>query len=187
MMAGPARLASRLLTTANSGEAPELDGQEYPVIRGLFRVLQELVWGDPEEPGVGALAMLVDDAHMADPWSLRFLAYLTERMADLPIALILALRPGEPCADPVALATLRRAARGPVVRPGPLTIGGVAQIVHRTFPEADEAFLAACASVTGGKPVPARRAPRGTTHGRVRARGYDRSAANPGSGAQEGS
>ena len=152
VMTGPAQLASRLLTTANSGEAPELDGQEYPVIRGLFGVLQELVWGDPDEPGVGALAILVDDVHMADPWSLRFLAYLTERMADLPIALILALRPGEPCADPVALATLRRAARGPVVRPSPLGIDGVALVVQRDFPEADEAFLASCARVTGGNP-----------------------------------
>ena len=152
LLAGPAQLASKLLTAADAQHAPELDGQEYQVIHGLFSVLQELVWAHREEADGGALAMLVDDVHLADRWSLRFLAYLTERIRELPIALILSVRPGESCVEPMALATVRRAAHGPVLRPSPLSTAGVERIVRSRFPDAEEAFSAACANVTGGNP-----------------------------------
>src|SRR5215207_7624289 len=42
------------------------------------------------------LALLVDDAHLADEHSLRFLAYLEARIEELPVCMIVAVRSGEP-------------------------------------------------------------------------------------------
>ena len=44
----------------------------------------------------GPLAIVVDDAHWLDAPSLRWLAYMVNRVADLPLALILAARSDEP-------------------------------------------------------------------------------------------
>ena len=52
------------------------------------------------------LVMLVDDAQWADQPSLRFLAYLAQRIADLPIALVVTVREGELASDRQALAAL---------------------------------------------------------------------------------
>ena len=60
----------------------------------------------PSDEPLRPLVMLVDDAQWADGPSLRFLAYLAERLADLPIALVVSMRPGEPGADAEGLGAL---------------------------------------------------------------------------------
>ena len=56
-------------------------------------VLHGLYW---LTAGLGPLAIVVDDAHWLDRQSLRWLAYMVNRVADLPLALILAARNDEP-------------------------------------------------------------------------------------------
>ena len=56
-------------------------------------VLHGLYW---LAAGPGPLAIVVDDAHWLDRQSLRWLAYMVNRVADLPLAMMLAARSDEP-------------------------------------------------------------------------------------------
>ncbi len=96
--------------------------------------------------------MLVDDAHWADGPSLRALAYLAARIADLPVAIVVTTRTGEPATDAQALMALRVAADTSVLKLGSLSAQAVDAIVNAAFPEADESFRAACRDVTDGNP-----------------------------------
>ena len=53
------------------------------------------------------MMLAVDDLHWADPSSVHALAYLARRIADLPVALVVALRPDEPGAPATLLDALR--------------------------------------------------------------------------------
>ena len=142
LMQGAAAAAGLLL----NGEASELQSsgdQEYQLIHGLFRLLSNLALAGP-------LVMVVDDVHWSDRASLRFLAYLAHRLDDQPIVLIVAVRDSEPAADRQALLALTSAPAAVILRPGPITEGGVRSLVQSDFPDADEVFINACARVTQG-------------------------------------
>ena len=85
--------------------------------------------------------MLVDDAQWADGPSLRFLAYLAERLADLPIALVVSMRPGEPGADAEGLGALRVAAADWLLRLRSLTPAAVGQVVTAAVPRSRRRLL----------------------------------------------
>ena len=55
----------------------------FEALHGLYWLVVILTDRDP-------LALLVDDRHWADPQSLRFLAYLAQRIEGLPVAMALA-------------------------------------------------------------------------------------------------
>jgi DNA-binding CsgD family transcriptional regulator len=148
---GPARWAAELLSgiTADPAELP--DDQGYSVIHGLFWLACNLT--APGSPAhTGPLAMLVDDLQWADRPSLRFLAYLADRIGDLPLLLVATFRQGEEPADQRALMALRDIADDSLLRPDSLSDEGVAEIVVSHLPDADPSFCEACARVTGGNP-----------------------------------
>jgi DNA-binding CsgD family transcriptional regulator len=147
---GPARWAGELLTGSAVAMQPFPGEQGYSVIHGLFRMACNFVApaGRVRKP----LVMLVDDAQWADQPSLRFFAYLAQRIADLPIALVVTVREGELATDRQALAALSTAAGPAVLRPGPLSGEGVGVVVRAKFPEAEPGFWQACARVTDGNP-----------------------------------
>ena len=60
----------------------------------------------------GPLLLLVDDCQWADRESLRFLAFLAQRIEGLPVALVLAGRPPD-SAEEGAARSGRRSPRGP--------------------------------------------------------------------------
>lgn len=127
-------------------EGPGTDEQSgYATVHALFRLTVQLAQGSD-----GPLVMLVDDAQWADSPSLHFLNYLAARISVLPVALIVAMRPGEPGADVDGLAALSTAGTG--LRLGPLSPRAVRQLVRGAFSEADEWFCAACARITNGNP-----------------------------------
>lgn len=153
LIQGPARWAGQLL----AGSAPATSGfpgdQGYAVIHGLFRLARNLAKsptadGSSDRP----LVMLVDDAQWADQPSLRFLAYLAQRIVDLPIGLVVAVRDGELSSDRQALAAVGNAADYDILRPERLTEDGVGAIVRDRFPDAEPSFWQACARVTDGNP-----------------------------------
>jgi DNA-binding CsgD family transcriptional regulator len=148
-LGGAAAPAAALL---EQGPGATESGAGYATVHGLFRLTAALATAGRGAEQPAPLVMLVDDAQWADGPSLRFMAYLAERLADLPIALIVSMRPGEPGADTEGLGALRVAAGDWLLRLQSLTPGAVAQIVTAQFPEADEAFSAACARITGGNP-----------------------------------
>jgi DNA-binding CsgD family transcriptional regulator len=147
----PLALTAAVLHDDRAGEPTVPAARQYSVIHSLFRATQNLA-GLSTEDEAEWLAILIDDLHWADRVSLRFLIYLAERVTELPIAIVLAAAPGQPSADPQALATLRRAAAGRLLSPAPLGADGVTRVVRTRFPRADAEFCAASALASGGNP-----------------------------------
>ena len=93
----------------------------------------------------------VDDAHWADPASLRWLAYLASRVEGLSIAVVVALRPAEPASRQGPLAVIRTAA--PAIRPALLSEAGVAAIVRAALGAGTpDATCQALREASGGNP-----------------------------------
>jgi DNA-binding CsgD family transcriptional regulator len=117
----------------------------FALIHGLFWLCTNLAERAP-------LLLVIDDGHWADRSSLRFLLYLCERVSDLPVAVIVTLRPGEPHTPQDLLAGLAAHPGANVLRLGALTDKALETLVHRRCPAADEEFARACARVSGGNP-----------------------------------
>jgi DNA-binding CsgD family transcriptional regulator len=146
LFAGPARWARRLVAGHPPEAADEPSGDTFDVIRGLFWTAKNMTEG-----GTRPLALIVDDVRRADAPSLGFLAYLGARVGDLPIALIVAARTGEPATDPDAVNALRAAATV-VLQPGALSPDAAAGVAEAEIPDADPALWEACADASGGNP-----------------------------------
>lgn len=152
LLQGPARWAGELLAGSTVPMGPFPGDQGYAVIHGLFRLACSLATPADDADSARPLVMLVDDAQWADQPSLRFLAYLAQRIVDLPIALVIAVREGELSSDRPALAAVGNAAGDNVLRPDRLSEDGVGAVVRDRFPDAEPAFWRACARVTDGNP-----------------------------------
>jgi DNA-binding CsgD family transcriptional regulator len=143
LLGGRAALASSLLDSSESGP-----GDAQALVWGLYWVTVALA----SEPGGGPLAIVLDDAQSADRPSLAFLAYLAARIEELPVALVMARRSGEPAVAAEVLASLRELPRCTILEPAALSEGAVARIVTDELPGAEPAFASACAKVSGGNP-----------------------------------
>jgi DNA-binding CsgD family transcriptional regulator len=127
----------------DDGAAREPAGPDEPV--------HALYWLAVNLTGRGGLVLLVDDAHLADRASLRFLEYLSRRLEELPLALIVAGRPPAPDA-PAELAQLR--ARLPtVLTPRPLSADAVDALVSARLGPAERGFSETCHRASGGSPL----------------------------------
>jgi predicted ATPase len=102
-------------------------------------------------PQPQSLAILVDDVHFGDAPSVRLLAYLCERIAALPIVVVVSVAPGEPGTDRQAMSSLKREG-ATLLHPAALSPEGASTLVQHHFPRADAEFCAACHQVTGGDP-----------------------------------
>jgi DNA-binding CsgD family transcriptional regulator len=96
--------------------------------------------------------MIVDDLHWADAPSLRWLAQLARRLDELPLALLGAVRSGEPPGDPELIAELVAGGSRPPVVPRPLGPAATAVLVREHLPEATPTFAEACHAASGGNP-----------------------------------
>src|SRR4029079_5237451 len=95
-----------------------------------FAVLHGLYWLAINIAGQRPLLLAVDDAQWADEPSSRWLAYLARRLDGLGIALIVALRSGEPVFEHSLLSAMRSEAS--IVRPRLLSEPAVAALVRAT-------------------------------------------------------
>lgn len=77
------------------------------------------------------LALLIDDLQWADRQSLQFVGFLAARLDGLPVALVVAWRPGEPDTDAQMLDRLLTVADVTVVRPRPLDVDGARQLARQ--------------------------------------------------------
>nr|QLK00688.1 AAA family ATPase [Micromonospora carbonacea] len=136
LLRGAAHRAAALLDAQLAGPPPG----DLTATNALYQLLVNLT-------GAGPVALVIDDLHWADDASVRFLVQLGPRLADLPLAVVLAGRPGER----VELAT------GPastILRPALLTPDAVAQLVRSvTDGRACPRLSAACHALTGGNPL----------------------------------
>jgi DNA-binding SARP family transcriptional activator len=102
----------------------------------------------------GPLLLSVDDLQWCDPASLRFVAYLARRIAELPVLVAASVRTGEPVADELLLTELAQDPATVGVRPRPLSAAATATLVRdRLGAEADQQLTAACQEVTAGNPL----------------------------------
>jgi len=117
LLAGAARRAPTAMEDA-AGAAPSAAAVGDPP----FAVVHGLYWLAVNASEAGPVLVAIDDLHWADQASLRFVLYLADRLAGLPVALLLAGRTGEVMAAEAAdcLARLEQIA-GSVVSPGALS------------------------------------------------------------------
>jgi DNA-binding NarL/FixJ family response regulator len=141
LLAGAARPAASVLGLTADAAAEE----HFAVVHGLYWLCVNLAAEDP-------VLIAVDDAHWADAPSLRFLSYLGRRAGELPLALVVAARPGVH-AEPALLDAVLDVPDARTMRPAPLSEQGVGELLREIFGrEADEAFRRACRDATEGNP-----------------------------------
>lgn len=146
MLSGAASLCTPLFDGIGDSRTQVADEQ------ALFPLLHGLYWLTANLAELGPVTLSLDDAHWSDESSLRFLDYLIQRLEGLPVAVLLAVRTGEPGLGQ-ELQSILRHPYATVLRPTPLSASAVAAIVERARPTAAPAELAeACAEVTGGNP-----------------------------------
>jgi DNA-binding CsgD family transcriptional regulator len=120
-------------------------GSEFSTLHGLYWLIANL-------SDEGPLLLVVDDSHWADVASLRFLAFLTPRLMELPVLLLLCARTSEWESEALFATTASDVAIQPLVLT-PLTSEGCRVLVGARFDEpVNEAFSAACHRATGGNP-----------------------------------
>jgi DNA-binding CsgD family transcriptional regulator len=145
-----------------SPEALEAGGQSAAAVFGatsggdgtdpdLFVRLLGLYWLVAELSARRPLVMLADDLHWADTASLRWLAFVAERVEDLPILIVCAARPDEPGADQALLDALT-AGSAEVLRPAPLSPEAALTLIRARLPEAVDQFGMASHRATAGNP-----------------------------------
>lgn len=97
--------------------ASEGSALEHRLFDRCYRAVRELA-------AQGPIVLAVDDVHLADDLSVRWLSYVTRRLDDLPAGLLVTVSAGSPAlAKPAAtelLADLRALTRGAVVHCNPL-------------------------------------------------------------------
>jgi DNA-binding CsgD family transcriptional regulator/tetratricopeptide (TPR) repeat protein len=147
----PADTRRRLLGGAAALTAPILLDAASPVAEATpFAVLHGLYWLVANLAGEAPVVLVLDDAHWADEPSLRFVAFLVRRIEDLPVALVLAGRPG---AESRALAEVRADPVTQLRTIQTLSEAGVAALVGADAGEAVPGpFATACHGATGGNP-----------------------------------
>ena len=147
LLAGQAALAEALFD-------PSIEASEDPeaLIRGLYWLTVNLARHRGPRGRRQPLAIAIDDAQWSDRSSLRFVAHLAARIEDLPVALLVAARTGEPSPCQEELGVLRRAPCGLRLVPAPLSEAGIAEVVEAELPGAEPLFVSACARVSGGNP-----------------------------------
>jgi DNA-binding CsgD family transcriptional regulator len=140
LMQGSAALAAPVF---GQGEASDVFG----VVHGLYWLTVNLAEERPT-------TILVDDLPWADDFSLRFFAYLAERLDDEPVAFVVAVRSGDPGAESELLTHLRDAVTSPPIRPADLSEDAVGALLSRALPgdNVDTSVARAVVGQTGGNP-----------------------------------
>jgi DNA-binding CsgD family transcriptional regulator len=116
------------------------------MVHGLYWLAANLAARQP-------LVMAIDDAHLADDLSQRWLAYLVPRLGGLPLTLLVALRASDPALTPAPLQVLRTYA-ATILRPELLSQSAVTTLVRdRSGAGASDQFCAAMYDASGGNPL----------------------------------
>ncbi len=147
LFAGAAGLAAPLFEATEPGALQQQGEHAQTILHGLYWLTVNL---SAEAP----LALIIDDAHWADAPSLRFLAYLSNRLDGLPLAVAVATRPLEPGSETELLDELASGLVTRVIRPKPLSRTAVGDLVRDVLgADPDDSFSEACFAATKGNPL----------------------------------
>ena len=144
LFTGAAKLALPILDPAS---AEELDNPElmYQRLHGLYWLIANLSRQQP-------LLISIDDAQWADEASMAAERFLSLRIADLPMVLLVAARTADVGQLAVPLAEILADPATVSIRPGPLSTEGAGARIQALLGSGDAAFAAACHHATGGNP-----------------------------------
>ncbi|PVZ13204.1 AAA family ATPase [Actinomycetospora cinnamomea] len=143
LLTGAARLAAPALAPGRvSGGEVDAAG----TLHGVYWLVANLAEQGP-------VLLVVDDAHLADTASLRALAYLARRVAELPVAIVLAAQAPDAHLEPAVVDALREAEVTTVLRPGPLSPAAVGALAAARCGSAPPGFVRACHEATAGNPL----------------------------------
>ncbi|HVF78717.1 MAG TPA: LuxR C-terminal-related transcriptional regulator, partial [Solirubrobacteraceae bacterium] len=148
-------LRDRLLAGAAIHAESVVDPRAGPVPDALDRsaVLHGLYWLTANLAAYQPVLLVIDDLHWSDAASASWLVYLARRTEGLPVALILAARPGEPGAGDLLLERLRAIDGLVHVELAPLSLDAVETLAHEILgATVERAFGEACHAATGGTP-----------------------------------
>jgi hypothetical protein len=120
---------------------------------GAFAALHAIHWLATNLALHKPLLIAVDDLHWVDESSLQSLSYVGRRIADLPIAVVVALRPAEPGAPVALLDELLGQPDVTAIAPATLSAGAVTDVVHERIPAADEQLCSALHAASAGNPL----------------------------------
>ncbi len=145
-LSGAAELARPMFDTSTAIECLAAVDATYARLHGLYWLCCNMAHEQP-------LVISVDDGHWADDPSLKFLAFLSRRLEDVAVLLLVGTRPDEEALS-TELPTL-------VADPGarhldlaPLSDGAVSAWVRSALgAEAAEEFCRACHGATSGNPL----------------------------------
>lgn len=140
LLDGAASLAWPLFAP-DAGAVPD----EPALLYGLYWLIANLA-------DAGPVTLVVDDVQWADAPSLRLMLYLTQRLGDLPVTVVLGLRTGDPDGGRPPVVQIGAHPAAHVVRLAPLGLAAVSRVVRGRLGEADSAFVRACADISGGNP-----------------------------------
>lgn len=144
LLAGAARLAAPAVAPAAAAPG---EHDAASTLHGIYWLVANLAERGP-------VLLVVDDAHVADAASLRALAYVVRRVAELPVAVVVAAQsPVEHVehVEPAVVDALRDAAT--VLLPEPLSAAAVGELVDARLGGSPADFVAACHEATGGNPL----------------------------------
>jgi DNA-binding CsgD family transcriptional regulator len=145
---------SRLFQGAAALAAPVLGLGGEQGVGGLFVALHGLYWLAADLAARAPLLLAVDDAHWADQPSVRWLAYLLNRLEGLAILVAVGTRPVSSAAHGEVMASLIAEPAVDLLRLRPLGEGSVAALLaDRLGAEPDPRFTAACHRATAGNPL----------------------------------
>ena len=142
VLSGAAALAESVFLSS----APGPGAATHTVLHGLYWLVANLAERSP-------LLLVVDDIQWADGPSLRFLLYLARRLDGMPVALVLALRTGEPGAHEDVLRALQLEAHPPVLEPIALSERATRALAESSLGrDVPEGLARACHESTRGNP-----------------------------------
>jgi DNA-binding CsgD family transcriptional regulator len=144
LFTGAAKLALPILEPGGDENAdnPEL---MYQRLHGLYWLIANLAREQP-------LLITIDDAQWADEASMAAERFLSLRIADLPMVLVLGVRTAEVGQLAVPLAEILADPATTSIRPGPLSPEGAGHRIEALLGSSDADFAGACHHATGGNP-----------------------------------
>jgi DNA-binding CsgD family transcriptional regulator len=144
LLSGAAMPSGRLFTDGPLDPAAGGDGS--------FATLHALYWLTAGIATERPLVLAVDDIHWVDPPSLRALNYLAARIDELPVMLLVGLRPHEPTAVAHLADALQSHPEAVRLELSSLGRYAVTSLVRATYPRADDDLCAAFHEASAGNP-----------------------------------
>ena len=128
------------------GERPATGGDPFGLLHGLYWLSANLAEETP-------LLLSIDDAQWSDAPSLRWLFHLARRVDELPIVLIVAVRPRSGGAADELIEAIHALPSTETLSLGPLTADGIGALLEVALGAGPDAELVGvCAEVSGGNP-----------------------------------